>query len=149
MRVRPIAVALSVVLALPSPSLAQDVGHVEGTITDEQGSRVPGVTVTAAGPAITKTTMSDDRGQYRLLGLPPGRYGITAQLTGFASTGRYVAVRAGHTAKADLVMRVGGIAETVTVTGMPPMPGSSSAQASIRVVSPEDWSWRRPSADFS
>jgi Ca-activated chloride channel family protein len=122
---------------------------VEGTITDEQGGRLPGVTVAAAGPTITKTTTTDARGQYRFLGLPPGRYGITAQMAGFTGTGRYVVVRAGHTAKADLVMRVGSVAETVTVTGAIPPMHSSSTQTAMGVVSPQDWSWRRPSADFS
>ena len=59
-------------------------GSLRGTIKDEQGAAMPGVTVTLTGPGLLapSTAVSDTDGTYRLINLPPGTYTLAAELTG-------------------------------------------------------------------
>lgn len=85
---------------------------------------LPGVTVTATSPVLLTPVVgvSDSGGYYRLLSLSPGTYTITAELAGFASYRREgIIMRAGTTFTVDVQMKVGALAETITVTGDSPM----------------------------
>jgi hypothetical protein len=124
---RPLLVALvasSVVLAA-SPTHAQTGdGGLRGYVKDEQGGILPGVTVTATGPELLApvVVVSATDGSYRLINLPPGTYTITAELAGFAIYQRQgILVRAGSTFGVDIDMRLGSLAETITVSGDSPM----------------------------
>ena len=67
-------------------------GDIRGTITDSSGAVLAKVTVKAADPqtGLQRTVASDTSGQFRLTGLPPGSYELTAQLPGFATGVRKV-----------------------------------------------------------
>ncbi len=68
-----------------APALAQQTtGNITGRILDDQGSAVPGVSVTAlnAQTGFSRTTVTDAEGVYRLNALPVGTYDLTADLTG-------------------------------------------------------------------
>src|SRR6476620_11003217 len=56
-----------------------------GTVVDPNGAVVAGATVTArnAGTSIQRTATSGDDGTYRLIGLPPGEYEVTAEAPTF------------------------------------------------------------------
>ena len=95
-------------------ALAAD-GRIVGTVTDESGAVLPGVTVTLRSPALTQTVTTDVHGRFAF-SVPPGPYTVNAQLAGFNNTQVEIRVTAGRTATPVLVMRVGGITETVTVT---------------------------------
>ena len=61
---------------------------IAGVIRDASGAVLPGVTIEAASPALiekVRSTVSDDRGQYRLPELRPGVYTVTFSLPGFAT----------------------------------------------------------------
>ena len=62
----------------------QSTGVVTGTVTDGDGV-IPGATVTAvdADTSVTRTAISNERGVFRLLSVPPGRYTIRVELEGF------------------------------------------------------------------
>lgn len=97
---------------------------LRGYVRDEQGGLLPGVAITAAGPAIMTpaSAVTDAAGYYRLVNLPPGTYVISAELTGFSTQRREdVVLRAGNTFQVDIVMRIGSLAETITVSGESPM----------------------------
>ncbi|MBI4476108.1 MAG: TonB-dependent receptor, partial [Acidobacteria bacterium] len=100
-------------------------GSLRGTIKDEQGGALPGVTVTATSPALLKpvVAVTDSEGNYRLINLPPGTYTVTAELTGFAVLHREgILLRAGATFQVDeIVMRLGTVEESITVSGQSPM----------------------------
>jgi hypothetical protein len=92
-------------------------GTITGSVTDEQGRGVPGVTVTAHGVEQSQLFRTDSDGEYHLRGLVPGRYVLTAALDGFTTIVRNgVMVRVNKTANLPLVMKVVRMAETVTVT---------------------------------
>src|SRR5450756_2751976 len=80
--------ALILGLGLAVPAGAQTTGGaIVGVVTDSQGGVLPGVTLTArnADTGLTRTTVTEADGKYRLAGLPPGRYDLKSELSGFAS----------------------------------------------------------------
>src|SRR5262245_36134826 len=58
---------------------------LSGSVSDSTGAAIPGVSITATdvGRQTPRATVSDERGNYRLALLPPGRYELRAALTGF------------------------------------------------------------------
>src|SRR5439155_10322293 len=101
-------------------------------VRDTSGAVLPGVTVEASSPALiekTRSAVTDGTGQYRIISLQPGTYAITFTLAGFSTvkrdgielTGTFVA-----TVNAD--MKVGALAETITVTGETPVVDVQSAK---------------------
>ena len=96
-----------------------------GTVRDTSGAVLPGVTIEASSPALitkVRTGVTDETGQYRIPDLPPGTYKISFTLTGFATVVREGVELAGAgvmTISAE--MRVGSVAESVTVTGESPV----------------------------
>ena len=104
---------------------AQSTGSsLRGYIKDGQGGVLPGVTVTATSPnLITPSTgVTDETGYYRLINLPPGDYTVTAELAGFRSSQRQgILLRAAVNFQVDIVLELGTVAETITVTGDSPM----------------------------
>ncbi len=117
------------VVVLGSASLlrAQTTGSVSGRTLGENGDALPGVTVEATGPALqgAQTAVTDSRGAYRLPVLPPGRYGISATLAGFATEKKSVTVSLGGNSTADFQMRVSA-KETVIVAGEAPVIDTTS-----------------------
>ena len=111
------------VLALPATALAQT-GAISGQVTDETGGVLPGVTVTATSPAAidTRTTVTGSAGLYTLEALvAPGTYVVEYSLPGFSTVRREgIELSSGFTANFDAVLAVGGVEETITVTGATP-----------------------------
>jgi hypothetical protein len=95
-----------------------------GRATDPTGAAVPGVTVTLAGPALIRpmvevTTVS---GRYAFPIVPAGTYTVTFELTGFRRVRRTdVRVTAGVRAEVNAQLQVGGLEETVEVSGAAPI----------------------------
>src|SRR3954454_7664830 len=60
-------------------------GSISGLVTDGTGGIMPGVTVTATNIATSasRTTVSNEKGQYAIALLPPGTYNVTGELAGF------------------------------------------------------------------
>jgi hypothetical protein len=120
-------------LVLPATALAQE-GTIAGTVRDDQGGAMPGVTVEAASPALigVRTTVSDERGQYRITNLPVGTYTVTFTLSGFQRQQRdNVVLTSGFTANVSPTLGVGSIEETITVTGDPPIVDVQNARQAI------------------
>ena len=70
-------------------ALAQTTGRLVGTIVDAQGAVLPGVTVTVTSPQLqgANAQVTDATGQFRFPSLPPGTYGVKAELAGFKTVG--------------------------------------------------------------
>src|SRR6476646_10997571 len=85
MRLRTTLTALLILLLTCSGITAaqETTGTVKWRVVDAQGLAVPGVTVTAAGPQGSKTTVSDSEGRFNIPFLTPGTYDIRAELSGF------------------------------------------------------------------
>lgn len=93
-----------------------------GTVVDEEGGPLPGVTVTLqppAGPPIRQVTNA--KGQFRMIGLAPGTYRLKAELEGFSSV-EYpnVSVNAGRSTGIEVSLYA-AVEETITVTAESPL----------------------------
>jgi hypothetical protein len=100
-------------------------GSIGGTAADASGAVLPGVTVTLVNPGTiggNQTTVTDERGTYQFPRLVPGRYTVRGELTGFRTTAvENVVVNAQATSRADLLMQVDTVQETVNVSGEAPL----------------------------
>ena len=77
------------VLLTPASVLAQ--GSLAGTVRDNSGGVLPGVTVEAASPALiekVRTAVTDETGQYRIVDLRAGIYTLKFTLPGFTTVKR-------------------------------------------------------------
>ena len=122
--------ALLVVLLLPAAALAQ--AAITGVVRDTSGAVLPGVTVEAASPVLierTRSVVSDDTGQYRIVDLRPGTYALTFTLPGFNTVKREgIELSGDFVATISVELRVGALEETVTVTGESPIVDVQSAR---------------------
>jgi len=131
--------ALACVLALSLPALAQEqTGSIVGIVKDTSGAVLPGVSVEAkslATGAVVSTVVTDGTGNYRFIGLRPGKYDVTAKLQGFTpAMAQAVDLRLGQTLTVDLPLAVGGVQEQVSVTAESPIIDTKQAarQTNIR-----------------
>src|SRR5579862_5457007 len=104
---------------------AQTSASISGNVKDATGAVLPGVTVEAASPALierVRTAITDNSGQYRIEDLRPGAYSVTFTLAGFSVVKREgIELSGSATALVNADMRVGGLEETITVTGEAPI----------------------------
>jgi hypothetical protein len=110
----------------------QSDASVVGTVTDESQSVLPGVTVTATSPALqgSRTAVTDAQGQYRISQLPIGTYTLVFELSGFRTLRREaLRLTAGLTGRLDIALALGGLEETVTVSGASPVVDVASSAA--------------------
>ncbi|MBI3050221.1 MAG: TonB-dependent receptor [Acidobacteria bacterium] len=122
---RCVAVLLVVGLGMARPAATQVTsGAILGAIVDAQGGVLPGVTVTARNieTGVSRTSVTDGTGLYRLAGLPVGRYELAAELPGFATlTVPNLTITINLELRRDLTMTLEGVQETVTVSGAAPI----------------------------
>ena len=122
-----ILLAIVVLPALPLTAGAQgtSAASIAGVVTDASGGVLPGVTVEASSPVLiekVRTTVTNDRGEYRIIELRPGTYTVSLTMPGFASFKREgIELPPSFTATVNAELRVGGIEESVTVSGATPL----------------------------
>src|SRR5438309_5878142 len=133
MRISAKCLAILTVLLLPGTVFAQAV--LTGAVHDASGAVLPGVTVEAASPALiekTRSATTDGSGQYRIIDLQPGTYAVTFTLPGFTTVRRAnIELSGTQTVTIPIEMRVGGIAETITVTGETPLVDVQNAKREV------------------
>jgi hypothetical protein len=120
------AAALLGVLGAAIPAMAQgQSGAIAGSVKDASGALMPGVTVEAASPALiekVRTVVTDGQGLYKIIDLRSGTYTVTFSIPGFNAVKRDgIEVQPGVTVPIDADLRVGDLAETITVSGQSPL----------------------------
>jgi hypothetical protein len=118
-------VVLAGSLMLASGVSAQQTGTLAGVVRDAQGGVLPGVSVTISGPALiggARVVVTGETGAYQAAGLPPGAYEVVFDLPGFGAQRREgVAIQVANATRLDMVLSVGTLEETVTVSGQSPI----------------------------
>src|SRR6058998_1874506 len=111
---------------------AQTGAAVTGVVTDTSGAVLPGVTVEAKSPALIeqlRSAVTDEGGRYRIVDLRPGIYTVTFALPGFTTVTREgIELSGTFIATVNAVLRVGGLQETVTVSGETPIVDTQSTK---------------------
>ncbi|MGE0359806.1 MAG: TonB-dependent receptor [Vicinamibacterales bacterium] len=114
---------------------------IEGRVVDDTNATLPGVTVTISSPALQSQpeTFSAADGRYRFTTLPGGTYTVRFQLTGFKTVERSnVQLSANFVATIDAKMELGGIEETITVTGQSPVVDTRTV-AAVATIKSDAW----------
>jgi hypothetical protein len=131
--------ALALVLACSSAVGAQVLyGSLTGTVTDASGAAVAGAKVTAVADqtGITKSSVTDESGIYRLTALVPGTYKVTISANGFSPQETPgVLVRVNEIARVDAALKVESASQTVTVTTEAPLMQTDKADVHTDITS--------------
>jgi hypothetical protein len=126
-RLRVAVVVVAVLRLAPSLAWSQDSNSatIAGVVRDASGAVLPGVTVEAASPALiekVRAAATDSDGRFRIIELRPGEYTVTFTLPGFRTLRRDgLQLTTGFTATVNGDLSVGGLEETITVTGAAPI----------------------------
>ncbi len=152
MGTRRLALSCALVAAfIASPALAQTTtGTILGVVTDDSGGVLPGVTVTIRGSAIVgaQTTVTNERGLFRIAALPPGSYDLSFALGGFATLNRRgVRVSVGGSTEEDASLKVSQLSEELTVTGEAAVVETTSNSVSTNYD--KDWVRNAPLRRFT
>jgi hypothetical protein len=133
---RSLLVAALVAVAAPAFAQPAQTGTVSGTILDDTGGALPGVTVTIQSQdrGFTRSTVSDERGRYVFPAVPIGPYTVTATLQGFeTATATDNLVEVDKTTTVSFNMRIGALTDTVMVVGETPIVDPTTVTATTRL----------------
>src|SRR3954470_9936694 len=124
---------LALLVLVPASAWAQ--AAMNGVVTDNSGAVLPGVTIEVASPALiekVRTATTDGSGRYRIESLQPGAYTVTFSLPGFSSVKHEnLTVSGTGVMTVDGELRVGGVTETITVTGETPVVDVQSTRREV------------------
>ncbi len=118
---------LCALVLAPRSGLAQEAA-LTGSVADSSGAVLPGVTITAVHLASGNTflAVTDERGGYRIP-LRIGDYRVSAELPGFQTATKAVAVQVGQTAVVNLQLAVSSVQESIVVSGEAPLVDTASS----------------------
>ncbi len=107
-----------VALALSATPLFAQNSSLNGVVTDAKGAVIVGaaVKVTNSDTTATRSTVSNGRGEYELVQLPPGPYKVSATNPGFRAYASNVVLQTNTPATLDIKLEIGAASETVSVT---------------------------------
>ena len=126
--------AVCVLLVLLGTSVwAQGTAQISGSVRDDTGAVLPGVTITVTqtDTGFTRTVVTDENGAYAMPNLVTGPYRLEAQLQGFRTFTRTgVVLQVGASPVVNVQLAVGGLEESVTVEASAPLVDVKSAGVS-------------------
>jgi len=115
-------IILTALIALPVFPQAST-SAVNGTVRDQSGAVIPGVTVTLTNTAtnVTSTTTANQVGFFLFTGIVPGPYRITAETPGFQKFEGALTVQVQQAAVVNITLNVGQTATEVSVQDVTPV----------------------------
>ena len=122
------------------PATAQQTeSRIIGTVADQNGAILPGVTVTVTSSATgqVRTAVSDEQGRFTITNLGPGTYQVAFELSGFAPRREDLTLGVGETKPTDATMAVAGVSEAVTVSSQAAVIETTSARIGVNVSTEE------------
>ena len=134
-----VACAAAVLLLVSHSARGQSAtGDIQGTVVDQSGAVLPGVTVTVTNTAtgVQREVVTDAEGRFAAPGLQVGPYEVTAALQGFATRRQEnLRVQIGETNTLRLELGVAALSDTITVSGTAPVIETTRTQVSSVVNS--------------
>jgi hypothetical protein len=112
-------------------------GTLKGIVIDQEGSPLPGVTVTITSPSLQgeQSFVSTDDGDFRFPVLPPGKYNIKTELTGFQKKEtKGIIISVGSTTTVEIQMQMSAMEEEITVTAAAPIVDVESTNLSVKMT---------------
>jgi hypothetical protein len=126
-------VLCAAVLFVPKASYAQ--AAIAGVVKDTSGSVMPGVLIEASSPALierTRSGVTDNAGQYKIVDLRPGSYEVSFTLAGFKTVRRgNITLEGNFTPTINAELQVGSLEEVLTVTAEAPVVDVVNNQATF------------------
>lgn len=97
-------------------------GNIQGVISDPTGASVPGATVHLRNidTGVETVTKTSDTGNYRFSSLPPGRYMVRVDASGFRRAEENISLETGETQGINIRLELGTSSESVTVLAEAP-----------------------------
>jgi len=106
-------------------SQVEQKGEITGTVVDDQGNVLPGVTIILRGERLFQrsvSVISNERGIFRFLALNPGIYELECNLSGFNTVKiSTVQVSVGKTTSVQVEMTPAAIKEEISVVATAPL----------------------------
>ncbi|HET9766225.1 MAG TPA: TonB-dependent receptor, partial [Thermoanaerobaculia bacterium] len=135
-RIAGLALALSLLLCGAAAAQLQT-GGLYGTVSDQQGAALPGVTVTLTGQGAPQVQVTNAQGQFRFLNLSPGSYQLKAELEGF-STIDYpnIVINIGRNTSIEVTLQA-AVEDVITVTAESPLLDERRISTGATVASTE------------
>jgi outer membrane receptor protein involved in Fe transport len=102
----------------------QSLSSILGTVTDQSGLAVPGVSIELTSPALqaARQSTTDAVGRYNFPDLPTGKYAVKYELIGFQTVVREgLELSSGFAARVDITLKVGAVEQNIIVTGASPL----------------------------
>ncbi len=131
------AVATMFLLSLPAGAAAQALyGSVTGTVTDNSGAAIPGVSITLTneGTGLVLDTVTDSEGLYTVRNVLPGNYQLNAALQGFKTfTQTGIPLTAGNILRVNATLEIGNLTESITVTTEAALLKTDKADVSVEL----------------
>jgi outer membrane receptor protein involved in Fe transport len=122
---------LGLIAILAGPTFSQvSSATLTGLVTDPSDARLPNVSLqlTSEDTGVALNASTNTAGEYTFSLLPPGRYRLTAEAQGFRRHSHAgLVLELGRATRLDLRLDLGQVAETVEVSGSPPLLESESA----------------------
>src|SRR5579864_6066205 len=142
-----LALALALALGLgllagAAPAAAQlQTGNLYGTVTDQKGANLPGVTMTLTGEGAPVVQVTGREGEFRFLSLSPATYVLKAELVGYSPVERpNIVINVGRNTILKVTLN-SAIEEQITVTGETPLldekairTGNTVSQAELQKI---------------
>ena len=142
LKVKTLITLLAVLLVIAPAVFSQsrETGAITGKAVDDQGSPLPGVTLTLTGTTLmgTRSQISDANGDFRFPALPPGVYNVRAELQGFATQlQENIRLTTTTTLALDFTLKPATVAEEVTVVAKAPTIDVKSTETASVTLSNE------------
>lgn len=116
--------SLAFLLIACLPAAGQNItGILEGKVSDKSGAVIPNATVNAVNTetGLSRSTVTDEMGEYRVIHLPVGQYKVTAKAPSFQPQTASVQLTIDGTDNVDFALELSSVKEEVTVTTEAPL----------------------------
>jgi len=152
-KIKTICILVCFPLMFSTLSLAQtgETGTFVGIVTDTEAMPLPGVEITAENikTGLTQSTVTNERGRYRIERLPRGFYTLTAVMQGFKTTVRKgLELFGGAVTSVNLTMEIGTLEEEVTVIGVTPIVETTRSEVSTVMTEKELLSYPQQNRNY-